>query len=211
MSKSILLFGAGGHCASCIEVILSTHSFNIIGIVESPGGKEQEVSGIPVIGTDDDLVDLKEKCGRALITVGFVETVKVRKRLFTLLGTNGFDLPPIVASSAFKAISCKISDGTILMHQAMVNARASVGRNCIINSKALVEHDARIGDNCHVSTGAIVNGDCIIGEDCFLGSGSVIKHGVGVASGCIIGAGAVVVSYITEPGVYVGNPVRKIR
>ena len=50
-----------------------------------------------------------------------------------------------------------------------------------------------------------------IGADCLIGSGSVIKQGVEIVPGCIIGAGAVVISSIAVPGVYVGNPVRKVR
>ena len=45
------------------------------------------------------------------------------------------------------------------MHDAVINANARIGKNCIINSKALVEHDVIIGDHCHIATGAIVNGE----------------------------------------------------
>ena len=43
------------------------------------------------------------------------------------------------------------------MHDALVNAGARVGVNCIINTKALVEYDSDVGDHCHVSTGSIIN------------------------------------------------------
>ena len=44
------------------------------------------------------------------------------------------------------------------MHKAIVNAKAKIGRNCIINTGAIIEHDVIIEDNCHISTGSIVNG-----------------------------------------------------
>jgi sugar O-acyltransferase (sialic acid O-acetyltransferase NeuD family) len=211
MPVPILLLGGGGHCASCIEVLRSTQVYSPCGILDSPDLLGVEVSGIPVIGSDDDLGEFRKSFDMALVTVGFLKTPDVRKRLFAALVESGFGLPVITASTAYRAESCRVSEGTVLMHQSLVNARASVGRNCIINSKALVEHDAVIGDNCHVSTGALINGNCVIGEDCFIGSGSVIRHGLSIAAGCTIGAGAVVVSDITDPGVYAGNPARKIR
>ena len=33
------------------------------------------------------------------------------------------------------------------MHGAIVNALASVGRNCIVNSQSLIEHDAVVMDH----------------------------------------------------------------
>ena len=201
MSSPIILVGGGGHCASCIEVILSSDTYSIFGIIDGTDKLNEQVLGIPVIGSDAELLAFKESCEFALITVGFVKTSEIQ---------IGYELPVIIANTAYKSVECEISNGTILMHQVMVNARASIGANCIINSKALIEHDATIGNNCHISTGAIVNGNCTIGDDCLIGSGSVIKHGVEIVSGCVIGAGAVVVSSITSPGVYVGNPVRKI-
>ena len=42
---------------------------------------------------------------------------------------------------------CTIGEGTIIMHDVIINAKASVGFNCIINNKALIEHDAKIAHN----------------------------------------------------------------
>ena len=54
------------------------------------------------------------------------------------------------------------------MHGAIVNAGATIQKNCIINSNALIEHDCSIGENCHISTGAVVNGHTWIGDNSFI-------------------------------------------
>ena len=72
----------------------------------------------------------------------------------------------------------KIGEGTIIMHNVVINAKVEIGKNCIINTKSLVEHDTIIGDHCHVSTGVIINGSCIILSNTFLGTGSVILNNV---------------------------------
>lgn len=49
-----------------------------------------------------------------------------------------------------------------------------------------------------------------IGDNVFIGVNSLVMPGVEVCSNVVIGAGSVVVKSIMEPGIYVGNPVRKI-
>lgn len=59
------------------------------------------------------------------------------------------------------------------MHDALVNACAGVGVNCIVNTKVLIEHDARVGDNCHVSTASIVNGGTVFNKNILIGSNAI--------------------------------------
>lgn len=50
-----------------------------------------------------------------------------------------------------------------------------------------------------------------IGDDCWIGARTIILPGVSICTRVIVGAGSVVSKSIKEPGVYVGNPVRKIK
>ena len=57
----------------------------------------------------------------------------------------------------------------------------------------------------------MINGDSKIGSQCFIGSGAIIGHSVNICDYAIIGCGTVVIRDITEPGTYVGNPVKRIK
>jgi sugar O-acyltransferase (sialic acid O-acetyltransferase NeuD family) len=208
MIKKILLVGGGGHCLSCIEAIRTTNKFSIYGIVDEFKEVGTTIIGCRILGKDEDLNVFLKCCSSALVTVGQINNAKIRVGLFNTLLGLGYDLPVICASTSYVATSAKISQGTIIMHQAMVNANASIGINCIINTKALVEHGSTIGDHSHISTGSIVNGDCTIGKRCFIGSGAVLRQGSVIADDCIVGAGSVVISDLKLPGVYYGNPAR---
>ena len=98
-----------------------------------------------------------------------------------------------------------MGEGTVVLHQAFVNAGAKVGCNVILNTATNIEHDAVIGDHCHISTGTMVNGDCKVGERCFIGSQSVLANGITVGD-IIVGAGSLVRKSILEKGIYSGNP-----
>ncbi|MNG10838.1 Galactoside O-acetyltransferase [compost metagenome] len=50
-----------------------------------------------------------------------------------------------------------------------------------------------------------------IGNNVQIGAGAIILPGVSICNNVIIGAGCIVSRSISEPGVYVGVPARKIR
>ena len=156
--REIVLIGGGGHCRSCIDVIESAREFKIAGIVEQPG-KNKSILGYPVLGCDGDLEKLKTRYEYALITIGQMGSSMLRQKIFHQLKKLGFALPAVVSSLAHVSIHASLGEGTIVMHQALVNAGARIGRNCILNTKCLVEHDAIIGDHTHISTGAVLNGE----------------------------------------------------
>ena len=207
----IILVGGGGHCKSCIEVIESAGIYHIKGIIDLPNLLGSKTMGFPVIGNDDDLPQFIEEGFSFLVTMGHMGNAARRNLLFKKISDLGGSLPIIVASSAYVSKSAQVEQGTIIMHQSIVNAKTIIGENCIINNKALIEHDSIIGNHCHISTGAIVNGDCKIESESFIGSGTVIKNGITLKSNSIIGAGSLVINDIEYPGTYFGSPVKKFK
>jgi sugar O-acyltransferase (sialic acid O-acetyltransferase NeuD family) len=205
----IILVGGGGHCKSCIEVIESAGIYHIKGIIDLPNLLGSKTMGYPVIGNDDDLPQFIEDGYSFLITMGHMGIATRRNLLFEKISDLGGSLPIIVASSAYVSKSAQVEQGTIIMHQSMINAKAIIGENCIINTKTLIEHDSKIGDHCHISTGAVINGDCKIERESFIGSGTVIKNGISVKSNTLIGAGSLVINDIEVSGTYYGSPVKK--
>jgi len=188
----IILIGAGGHARSCIDVIEYIGLYKIAGLLEKDDAEVKENLGYPIIGTDDDLQDLRRDYEFALVTVGQIKSVATRVRLFGLLSELDYKLPAIVSSRSHLSQHSKVGDGTIIMHDVIVNANAKIGQNCIINNKVLIEHDAIVGDHCHIATGAIVNGEVTVGSESFIGSGSISKQSIAIGNNCVIGAGAVI-------------------
>jgi sugar O-acyltransferase (sialic acid O-acetyltransferase NeuD family) len=193
--RSLLLIGGGGHCHSCIDVIEAAGNYQIVGLVQ-PRGVSQLVLGYSVIGSDEDLPQLLKGTKLALITVGQIKTPETRIRLFDLLKQLEAELPIVISPKSYCSKYSVMGEGSIIMHGAIINAGARIGKNCIVNSQALVEHDAVINDHCHISTGARVNGNVTIGRGSFVGSGAVIKEGVRVGENVIIGAGQVVLQHV---------------
>jgi sugar O-acyltransferase (sialic acid O-acetyltransferase NeuD family) len=171
--KKIILIGGGGHCRSCIDVIEQAGEFEIAGIIDLPGMTDSRIFGYAVMGTDEDIEALSHKYKNFFITLGYIKSPKRRIELYDFIINLGLEIPSFVSPQAYVSPHASIGQGTIIMHNAVVNAGAVIGNNCIINSKALVEHDAVIGNHCHISTGAIINGGVSVGDSTFFGSGAV--------------------------------------
>lgn len=195
--EAILLLGAGGHARSCIDVIEQEGRYTVGGLVGLPQEVGSHVLGYPVLGTDGDLPDLLPRFPRVLIAVGHIKSPEARMTLHALLEAGSCSLPVIVSPRAYISTHAKVGAGTIVMHGAVINAGANIGRNCIINSRALVEHDAVVGDHCHIATAAVINGDVSIGSGSFIGSNACVRQGIRVAERCLVGMGQLVLSDCT--------------
>ena len=202
--KNLILIGGGGHCKSVIEAAESA-GYNILGVLDMPDEVGKEILSTKVIGTDDDIPQYVDKA-EFVITVGFIKNPNTRIKLYNKVKEAGGKLATIIASTAHASKYSTIGEGTVVMHQAFVNAGVHIGANSIINTFANIEHDAVVGDQCHISTGTMVNGDCKVGDRCFIGSQSVLANGTSIADDIVVGAGSLVRKSLCRKGIYSGNP-----
>src|SRR5262249_10332582 len=141
MLKQIILVGGGGHCVSCIDVIESTGSYKIYGILDVPEKVGSRVLDYPIIGTDADLNKFVKDNFCFIVTAGHVKSAAIRKKLYELIKKANGVIETIIAASAIVSKHSSIEEGSIIMHKAFVNAGCQIGINCIINSNALIEHN----------------------------------------------------------------------
>lgn len=209
--KPIILIGGGGHCISCIDVIEKGGEYEIKGILDLAEKVGEKILGYPIIGTDDELKTFLLQCNNFLITVGQIDSYTLREKLFNNVKNAGGKLPVIISPLAYVSKHAEVFEGTVIMHNAVVNASGKIGKGCIINSKALIEHEVEIGDFCHISTASIANGQVKVGSGCFIGSNTVIANNISITDNVVIAAGSQVFRNVTLAGTYFGTPIRKIR
>ena len=120
-----------------------------------------------------------------------------------------------------------IDDDVFIGPFVEIQSDVKVGARTRIQSHTFVCSLVTIGDDCFVghgvmfindtlSSGGPARGDTskwgatLISDRVSIGSNATILP-VFICSDSVIGAGSVVTKDISEPGVYVGNPARKIR
>ncbi|MBR3972832.1 MAG: acetyltransferase [Oscillospiraceae bacterium] len=202
MSDSVILIGGGGHARVIIDCIRAAGN-EVIGILDDGLAAGTLVSDVPVLGKTADYEAYRRH--EFLLAIG---NNAVRRRIAEKLDVKWHTA---VHPSAVISPYARVGAGTVVMPGAIINSGASVGSHCIINSGAVVEHDNCLGDYVHISPGAALGGIVTVGEGTHVGIGASVRNNICICDGCVIGAGGAVVKDITEPGTYVGVPVRKMK
>jgi len=201
--KDVIIIGTGGHAKVLADIVLCAGD-NLLGFLTSDTDKTEFV-GYPILGRDTDFAKF-ENCS-FLIGIG---NNAVREQFVERM--QGVDWYTAIHPTAIIArIDTSIGEGSVIMANAMVCAGARIGRHCIINTAADADHDTVMEDFSHISALSILAGGARIGKRSFMGVNSCVRDKTSIGADCVIGAGSAVVKDITEPGVYVGVPVRKIK
>lgn len=100
---------------------------------------------------------------------------------------------------------CEIARGS-------ANESTIIGEGTCIAHGTLIGHGNQIEKYVHMANGVKLGGGCYIGPRNFLGSGAVISAGVKLlAEDIVLGAGAVATKNLTQEGVYIGTPAKRIK
>ena len=192
MSKNLILIGGGGHCKSCIDVIEQENKYHIYGILDLPNKIGQKILDYKIIGTDNDIENFIQQGFSFLITIGQLQSPKLRIMLYEKIKSAHGHLATIISPRAYVSKHAQIGEGTIIMHDALVNAGVTIGTNCIINTKALIEHECVIGNNCHIAIGTVLAGETKVGCGSFIGANSTLVQQSHIPSNSFIKAGALI-------------------
>ena len=82
--------------------------------------------GYHVIGNDNDFKKFSQECYLFIITIGQVGSADVRRSVYQKITEAGSKFAIVIAPLAVVSSTAKIGEGTIVMHQAIVNADALI-------------------------------------------------------------------------------------
>jgi sugar O-acyltransferase (sialic acid O-acetyltransferase NeuD family) len=207
----ILVIGGGGHAKVVISILRKLNRYRILGYTDLQD--RGSLLDVPYLGADRELAALVSGSQKlnAVLAVGQVGLGEKRCELWTRLQSPTLLFPLIVSTDAIVNEGVYVGDGTVVMDGVAVNSGAEIGFGAILNTNATIEHDVVLGDWVHVAPGVTISGGVTVGRFSMIGVGATVIEGIKIAAGCVVGAGATVVSDLTEPGVYVGTPARRIK
>lgn len=212
MRLPLLLMGAGGHCRVILDLLLQSEAYSVAGLIDLKERVGQEVLGVSVIGTDQDLPRLfNEGLRHCFIAVGSVGDPGLRVKLAALAREAGFTFPNLIHPSAVVSPRAALGVGNFIAPGAIINVNAAIGDHGIVNTGAIIDHDCRLGDFVHMAPGAVLSGGVIVGHNTHIGTGTAVIQDVRIGAGTVIGAGSVVTRDISGGVVAYGNPCKEIR
>lgn len=208
----ILLIGGGGHCKSVLDCVLGTDAYLDIAIIDRRDTGRRVILGIPVIGADEDLLNLHHAGWTdAFVSLGSIGNPHRRKLLFDQLQEIGFIIPYLVDKTAAVSDDARLESGVFIGKKAVVNAGTAIGTCAIINSGAIVEHDCKVGAFSHISPGAVLCGGVTVGCGTHVGAGAVVRQNTVIGDNSLIGIGSVVTRDIPDDCEAYGNPCRVVK
>ncbi|MGM0867033.1 MAG: acetyltransferase [Bacillota bacterium] len=205
MKNKLLIIGASGHGKVVADIALKMNKWQSVVFLDDDESLRTSM-GIEVIGKSNvafELLNDYDIC----VAIG---NNAIREKFHTALESKGASLPALIHPTAVIGEQVNVESGTVVMAGVVINCCTRIGKGCIVNTCSSIDHDNKIEDFVHISPGANLAGSVNVRKGSWLGIGSVISNNVSITSECIVGAGSVVVKDITEPGVYVGAPVRRV-
>ena len=138
--------------------------------------------------------------------------------------TAGEDVTIVQPANVY---GCTLGDQVFIGPFTEVQKNVSIGARTKVQSHTFICEFVTIGEDCFIGHGVMFINDPFlkngpargdrdfwrstqIGSNVSIGSNATIMP-VSICDRAVIGAGAVVTKDITEPGVYAGNPARKLR
>ena len=147
---------------------------------------------------------------------------KIKSRIINVkFGKNVTIIEPV------NLYNCFIGDNSFIGPFVEIQKDVTIGSSTKIQSHSFVCELVTIGSNCFIGHGVMFINDLfagggpamgdkekwkstLIGDKVSIGSNSTILP-VTICNNVVIGAGSVVTKNIVEPGVYAGNPAKKIK
>jgi sugar O-acyltransferase (sialic acid O-acetyltransferase NeuD family) len=207
--KKICILGAGGFGREVLCCLIDSIAMTNLKIediacfmVNDDNFTENKIMGIEVIPQskfDPELYNV-------VVAIGDPTT---RKRVVESL-PNDTKYTTIIHPSAIISEFVKIGEGSIITAGTIITCNIKIGKHAHLNLQTTIGHDCVIGDFFTTAPATNVSGNCHFGECVYFGTNSSVKQGITICDNVTIGMGGVVVKNITEEGVYIGNPLKKL-
>ncbi len=209
LDKKICIFGTGGFAREVFCCLIDSWAVksiptkeNVVFMEDDDRLTQTEVMGIPVLPKSK--FDIKKY--DLIIGVG---DPKIRKKIVEEFPT-GTTYATIIHPSVVKSDWVEVGAGSIITAGCILTCNIKIGKHAQLNLLTTIGHDCVIGDFFTTAPAANISGVCTFGDCVYFGTNTSVKQGITICDEVTIGMGGVVVKPITEPGVYIGNPVIKM-
>jgi UDP-perosamine 4-acetyltransferase len=210
MADLVYQLGGGGHGRVVLDQLLKS-GCDVRGILDAGLDVGSVIYGVPVLGGDSYLENLCRSDVWLVNGVGANPKVTLRKNLFQMAKEKGFRFLTSIHQTAILNSQLSVAEGSQVMAGAVMQCGVSLGANVVVNTRASLDHDCVVEDHAFIAPGAILCGGVIVKQSAFIGAGAIILPGIQVGQNAVIGAGSVVNKSVPDEWTVAGNPASILR
>lgn len=209
--KRIAIIGSGHLGQQILYHIQTDTNDKVVGFFDDFQEKGNMIKNIPVLGSREGITTSFQQglFDELVVAIGY-KHLDLKKQVFESF-ENEIPFYTFVHSTSIIDPSAKIGHGTIIYPNCMIDKDVEIGDNVLMNISCSIAHDSVIGNHCFLSPSVAMAGFVKVSELCILGINSTIIDNISISEKVQLGGGSVVIRNISNPGLYVGNPVRFIR
>lgn len=206
MSKDLVIVGAGG-LGREVKEIIDEQDWNLLGWVCNDHPVGEIINGIPVLGSDDYILNYKNELN-VVIALGYS---KPRRKLYEIYRQNkNVIFPSIISDRACVSKHLKYGMGCIIAQSVVITADVTIGNFCLVNISSTIGHDCVLEDFVSINPGVNVSGHVSIGEGSMLGTGSSVLQGISIGKNSMVGMSSSVIRNVKDNVSVYGIPAVRV-
>lgn len=212
--KDIVIIGSGGFAKEVAflidEINSSENKWNILGFIDNTNDNADTTKY--KIYNNDDWLKITQKELAVAIGLG---NPKITKKILGDLSINNKSnifFPNLIHPSVIGDFDrIKLGVGNVICAGSILTTDIKIGNFNIINLACTIGHDSTLGSYNVINPTVNISGGVTISDCCLVGTGSQVLQYKSIVDNAIVGAGSVVTKNISEAGIYVGIPAKKLK
>lgn len=208
--KKIAIIGTRDLAYQITHFVTSDNQFEVVGYIDDLEPKGKVINNRPVLGTVAEAEKLYHNGGfdGVLIGIGYTR-FDLRQSVYNEL-KDRVPFATFVHSTCYVDPTSKIGEGCVIYPRCIIDMNADIRPNVFINWGSGIGHDAIMHSHSFIAANVLIAGLSEVGMRCMIGNGVTFIDHIHVCDDVTIGGGATVVKNITEKGVYVGTPAKRM-
>ena len=142
--------------------------------------------------------------------IAVTREMEFRKKIITTLDERQLKRDTYIHPTAVIHPSAKIGAGTIICQFSTALWNTTIDQDCFMAPYTMVAHGSFVGQGSFLQPGTIIAGSTKVGKYCTFGLRSNVIDHLTICDNVIVGATGLITKDITQPGVYLGSPARKV-
>ena len=207
--KRLVIVGAGEFGKQAMEIAMAQNSYILLGFYDD-FNVNATFENFPILGKIDNLLSdfNADKFDFVFYGIGY-NHLGFKQLLIEKFPS--IPMASLIHPSVLIDESAIIDAGVLIYPKAYIGPRVHLCKGVVVNVYSYLPHDNTVGIATFMSGGINTGGKVSIGERSFVGIGVTTSDSLSICDDVFIGAGSLILKSITEPGTYVGSPVKKIK
>lgn len=206
--KKLAFIGSGSLAVDLSIIVREWQQYEVVGFIDGNCEKGTLINGFPVLGNDDDVINLyKEGVFDCIfIAIGYLK-FSVREKLYNRF-KGVVPLANLISPSAYVSPSATLGEGILLSDGTYINRETVIEDNVMITLRSIVNHGGHVKKHTFFSTGVTTAGHVTVGERCFVGVGVTVSSSITICDDVWLSPGSIVTKNLKKPGQYLSQAAK---